>query len=146
MNPVFRLILGAAIAVAIAAGTLGPASAANPPARPAPPAGPAGYEIRAVMHGQYEVWEHHLWRFGANGRVTGHLFAQQIGFTQNGIVQESDTGRWRLVGDSMCVTWKRWFDGREHCYRLRVLNGRRFYFQNTNGRLSFEGTYRRIGL
>ena len=142
MKSVIRKILGAAMATAlipgsIFAGTTGTASAANAVA------GPVGYEIRGAMPGQYEAWEHHLWRFHPDGRITGHLFAQQIGMAQNGYIEKSDVGRWRLAGDRMCVTWKRWFYSRELCYRLRVMNGGRFYFQNINGRLSFEGTYRR---
>jgi hypothetical protein len=133
-----RMILAAAMAVtATAAAAVAPASAASPPK------GPVGYEIRGAVPGQYEAWEHHLWRFRPDGRITGHLYAQQIGMSQNGYIEKSDVGYWRLAGDRMCVTWNRWFHGRELCYRLRVLNGGRFYFKHTNGRLSFEGTYQR---
>ncbi len=136
-----NLILGTAVAVFTAfAGSSAMAKAASPPA------GPAGYEIRGVMPGQYEAWEHHLWRFRPDGRITGYLYAQQIGIAQPGYIEKSDVGRWRLNGARMCVTWSKWFQQREHCYRLRVMNGGRFYFHNTNGPLSFEGTYRKVGL
>ena len=142
MKPARTLVIGAAVAALAMLGTATAAVAQQAKVR----GGPVGYEIRGVMPGQYEAWEHHLWRFQADGRIRGYLYAQQVGIVQPGYIEKSDVGRWRLAGDAMCVTWRKWFQGREYCYRLRALNGGKFYFHNIDGRLSFEGTYRRVGL
>lgn len=148
MKHLFRpLALAAACAATVAVGSAMAESPVTPAVAPAAgPVGPAGYEIRGALPGTYEPWEHHVWRFDAGGRVTGSLSAQQIGLRQPGFVQSDDVGRWRKVGQTVCITWRTWFQGRELCYRMVMLNGGRILFDNVNGTVNFEGTYRRRGI
>lgn len=49
--------------------------------------------------------------FSGRGKVSGT--------TNKG---DQDSGRWRLVGDKICVTFKRWLDHHERCSSLAFAN------------------------
>ena len=58
--------------------------------------------------------------FSGGGKVSGT--------TNKG---DRDSGRWRLVGNKMCVTFKRWLDHKERCSGLA----------NANAQIKGDGFY-----
>ncbi len=44
-----------------------------------------------------------------------------------------DSGRWRIRGNKLCLTWKVWFSGREDCMRMRSA-GNTLYWTADSGR------------
>ena len=44
-----------------------------------------------------------------------------------------DTGRWEIIGNSMCITWNNWKDGRQNCFGVIYDPGARSYRYAANG-------------
>ena len=66
---------------------------------------PGYYE--AEIYGGYTL----LIAASANGRLDGKVFGR------------TDNGRWRIVGDRLCVLWQHWTNGASKCGRIVAEDG-----------------------
>ena len=99
-------------------------------------------EIRlSIWNGEAE--EHHLWRLMPGGRATGISSAHYNRGMAYYHEEISDTGSWKLSGDTLCVTWSRLLRGGQHCFRLTI-NGTRLIAAGIGGRTS-RGTIHPLG-
>lgn len=69
----------------------------------------------------------------------GHTYASSSGakgaYNEDGTAtfesqSESDTGTWRIEGDSLCITWNRLAGGHENCFGLTLLEDGRIEVSN----------------
>jgi hypothetical protein len=117
--------------------SMAPASAADAPFLPAQI---AGLEIRGNMHGTYVFREDHVWRFYAGGRVTGALYGRDTGSRISPPVDDTDTGTWSVKGGQLCVSWTKWYRGRETCYSATRVKGIWHSFSARGEAGSFQGS------
>ncbi|MEZ5853211.1 MAG: hypothetical protein R3D67_00140 [Hyphomicrobiaceae bacterium] len=76
-------------------------------------------------------------RYHSDGSLSGRATALQAISTGPKV----DHGRWWVVADKVCQKWKRWLDGGEHCFRVRIV-GRTIHWVHEDGR---EGKARLLG-
>lgn len=125
------LFLGAAVAVLAAAGAA------------AQPASYEGYTLRGNLPGEWAHRDNHLWRFGAAGALRGVYTTLAPSNHGGTYITQHDRGRWRMDAGRLCVTFGRWFRGREQCYRVERLNGNWYRFVSSDGSYSFRGVLAR---
>ncbi len=130
--------------MALAALLIGLPSGAS--AETLPPVSMAGWEIRGALSGTYATYENHLWRFQGAPRVSGRFSAQvlySLGRRGSRFIRGGDTGFWRVADGTLCIRWRRWYDGRTLCWRMQRLSGQWVRFTGLGGAPTFKGTLAR---
>ena len=130
MRHVLALLLGLAIA--------GPAVAADETSRPGLAQQVAGATVRA------EIWtghlnEQHIWRFRADGTVTGDMWAVEAGWRSSRHIEINDRGTWRVEAGRLCVSWRRFGAGTPQCYSVTPARAGWWRFSSQSGGPSFLG-------
>ena len=109
----------------------------------AQPSNYSGYVLRGNLPGEWAHRDNHLWRFAPGGALRG-VYTTIAPNTRGGaFVTQHDRGRWRVNAGQLCVTFGRWFRGREQCYRVEHLNGNWHRFVSKDGSYSFRGVLAR---
>jgi hypothetical protein len=71
-----------------------------------------------------------LLNFAPDWTVRGRLLQPPL------FASPQDEGRWRVASGVLCVRWREWLDGEEHCYRVSL---------GANGELSWRDDKGRAG-
>jgi hypothetical protein len=101
MRMIYRSIAMAAVAAMAFAGPAG--------------AGPlAKAEVARLFPGQFEA-KVKGYRVSFSGSRSGALQGEAYG--------QQDTGRWFMKGESLCVVWEKWTDGKPRCGRITQQGG-----------------------
>lgn len=67
----------------------------------------SGAELRKLFPGSFHAV--------VNGAVTVSITARGNGTLTGRMKDKSDTGRWTLRGNSLCIAWKTWLGGKTSC-------------------------------
>lgn len=62
-------------------------------------------------------WVNALWKFSANGSLSGYLFTSAYTARQQP-ENPLDSGKWRVKKNRLCVQWHNWDNGEERCYQI----------------------------
>lgn len=135
-----RIFRGALAASAITAFLVGaPSVVASEP-----PGDLAGYEMRGNLPGTEVLREDHVWFFRAGGQLAGNYSAILMrGQGAPTYLSDSDTGTWRRNGEQICVTFRKFYRGRELCFTVTATGDGWYQFQSTTGGGSFRATLKR---
>ena len=74
------------------------------------------------------------WKFSRNGTVSGRYQQTHMANEQSEVIvdQGRDVGRWSVNGNTLCVQWQKWADGRRRCYTIVEKDGH-FYARTASG-------------
>lgn len=97
----------------------------------------AGKTIRGEIWNGFQN-QQHLWRFKADGTVSGTLWYVQSAWRSSNFIQQNDLGTWRADGGRLCVTWRKFFGGGTQCYTLTELRPGWMRFADGTGGPSFS--------
>jgi hypothetical protein len=73
---------------------------------------------RRSSHG----WSNALWKFSANGSLSGYLFTSAY-TAQQRPENALDSGKWWVSQNRVCLQWRTWDGGQERCYRITTRAG-----------------------
>lgn len=99
----------------------------------------ANGELRRVAPGTQGSERFEIWRFSANGTITGSFSQQDAGsvaYTREG----NDNGRWAIEGNAVCVTWKSWQQGKKSCFVLEPLGRNKYRARPVGGGATWTAT------
>lgn len=99
----------------------------------------ANGELRRVAPGTQGRERHEIWKFNSNGTLTGSYSqtdAGSVAYTHEG----NDRGRWTVENNSLCITWRKWDDGRKRCYELTPLGRNKYRAQAVGGTETWTAT------
>lgn len=100
----------------------------------------AGYEIRVNLPGHYAPTDH-LWRFNADGTVSGVSFFARTG-ARGGTFSETnaDNGTWSIQDGAVCVQFGGQLSEANGCYHVQTTGGRHIIMTPVDGRGAYKGT------
>lgn len=78
----------------------------------------AGSQLRRTVRGDSGL-RYDIWKFSPSGTVKGN-YSEEVNSAAISAYtkQDSDTGRWTVQDGALCITWSKWRNGRQTCYRL----------------------------
>lgn len=83
----------------------------------------AGSQLRRTVRG-YSGIRYDVWKFSPSGTVKGNYSEEVNSAAINAYTkQDSDTGRWTIRDGALCITWSKWRNRRQTCYRLAKAAG-----------------------
>lgn len=99
-----------------------------PVATAAPLAGPGLMErvVGAEFRGYYRSQrgeEDVLWRFAPDGTVTGIFLVMRHAGPSLIRFEVSDSGRWTVQGDQLCIQWRLQMYGQQNCFNVDAREG-----------------------
>jgi hypothetical protein len=68
-------------------------------------------QLLRLFPGEFQVVAHGFLKLHITASTDGKLSAQQVG--------KSDTGRWEIRADRLCIKFSKWLKGRTRCSRVR---------------------------
>ncbi len=77
-------------------------------------------------------------RYAANGTMSGKMSAMAASLSGEG---PTDSGKWWIADDQLCLRWTSWMDAKTYCYRLSG-SGKSVRWVRSDGR---SGTARIAG-
>ena len=96
-------------------------------------------ELRRIAPGTQGRPRYEIWRFNSDGTITG-TFSQTDAGTVAYTHEGNDRGRWAIEGNAVCVTWRKWDEGRKQCYSIAPQGRNNYMARNTADGVSWKAT------
>jgi hypothetical protein len=97
----------------------------------------AAYEFRGSTRGRQGALDH-IWKLQADGRITGLSTERRGGGLGGYSIDLSDTGRWQLRQNQLCIEWSGAFRPFSGCYGIERRQGNHVAL---NGPSVFDGQF-----
>ena len=94
------------------------------------------YDFRGTTRGGRQGVADHIWSLQADGRITGQSTERRGGGMGGYSIELSDTGRWQIRQNQLCIEWNGPFRRLNGCYDIERRQGNRV---GLNGPNAFDG-------
>lgn len=103
-------------------------------------------ELRLRLTDRYVNGTYYIWKLRPGGAATGvgHTSVDQLSLRGGFLLEENDIGRWRQKDGLLCMTWPKYFYGKEHCYKVELFGDNKARFTSVGGGQSFTADWGKI--